>query len=62
MPDSLKTVQLLQLIAANAEQHSSDSAQTQTDESHASSDSSIIQQSEERENTDSSAGDMTMKK
>ena len=47
--DSLKTIQLLQAIAANAKKHSEDSIQTTADDNSNEIDSSVIQRSEERD-------------
>jgi hypothetical protein len=51
--DSLKAIQLMQLIATNAEKQASDSLQTiQQDNSNNTADSTIIQQSMERDDID----------
>jgi cell division protein FtsQ len=51
--DSLKAVQIMQLIAANAEKKANDSLQTiQQDNSNNTTDSTIIQQSIERDDSD----------
>lgn len=51
--DSLKAIQLMQLLAANAEKQASDSLQTmQQDNSNNTADSTIIQQSIERDDND----------